>query len=118
MSIASLTSAFDKVASPCCFKHDEWGVSVLVHGNDFTALGTDEALDEYEAGLQKAFDCKIRRRLGTDESDAQEIRVLNRIVRISPEGLLYEADPRHDELLAKSLGLEDCKPVATPGIKK
>ena len=59
------------VASPCCFKHDEWGVSVVVHGDDFTALGTDEALDEYEAGLQKAFDCKIRGRLGTDESHAK-----------------------------------------------
>ena len=39
-------------------------------------------------------------------------------MRITAEGLLYEADPRHVELLAKSLGLEDCNPVATPGIKK
>ena len=30
---------------------------------------------------------------------------------------MYEADPRHVELLAKSLGLENCKPVATPGLK-
>ena len=28
-----------------------------------------------------------------------------------------EADPRHVELLAKSMGLEGCKPVATPGLK-
>ena len=33
-------------------------------------------------------------------------------------GLLYEADPRHAELLAKSMGLDDCKKVATPGVKK
>ena len=32
--------------------------------------------------------------------------------------LLYEADPRHVELLVKSMGLEGCKPVATPGIKR
>ena len=106
------------IASPCCFEHEEWGVSVVVHGDDFTALGTDEALDLYEAGLKKAFGCKIRGRLGTDVKDSKEIRILNRIVRIVEDGLLYEADPRHVELLAKSLGIQDCKPVATPGIKK
>ena len=106
------------IASPCCFKHEKWGVSVVVHGDDFTALGTDESLDLYEAGLQKAFECKICGRLGTDKKDDKEIRILNRIVRITDEGLMYEADPRHVELLAKSLGLQDCKPVATPGIKR
>ena len=105
------------IASPCCFRHDEWGVSVVVHGDDFTALGTDESLDLYEAGLAKAFETKVRGRLGLDEKDMKEIRILNRIIRITDKGLVYEADPRHVELLAKSLGMEDCKPVATPGIK-
>ena len=59
------------IASPCCFKHEKWGVSVVVHGDDFTALGTDESLDLYEAGLQKAFECKIRGRLGTDKKDGK-----------------------------------------------
>ena len=31
--------------------------------------------------------------------------------------LLYEADPRHVELLASSLNLADCKPVVTPSVK-
>ena len=106
------------VASPCCFEHKEWGVSVVVHGDDFTALGTDESLNLYEAGLQRSFDCKIRGRLGTDATDMKEIRILNRIVRIVEKGLVYEADPRHVELLVKALGMQDCKPVATPGIKK
>ena len=85
------------VASPCCFYHEKWGISVVVHGDDFTALGTDEALDLYEAGMKKAFEIKIRGRLGTDEKDDKEIRILNRIVRITPKGLFYEADPRHVE---------------------
>ena len=106
------------VGSPCCFYHSEWQVSVVVHGDDFTALGTDDALDKYEAGLKKNFECKIRGRLGLDEKDDKEIRLLNRIIRITDQGLLYEADPRHAELLAKSMGLEQCKPVATPGTKK
>ena len=45
----------------------------------------------------------------------KEMKILNRIVRIDHEGLAYEADPRHVELLVKSLGLEDCKFSSTPG---
>ena len=85
------------VASPCCFEHKEWGVAVVVHGDDLTALGTDEALDLYEAGLKKVFECKIRGRLDTDKKDMKEIRILNRIIRIVDKGLVYEADPRHVE---------------------
>ena len=91
---------------------------MVVHGDDFSALGTDESLDKYEAGLRKSFECKMRGRLGSEPDDLKEIRMLNRIIRIAPTGLLYEADPRHAELLAKSMGLDDCRKVVTPGVKK
>ena len=43
---------------------------------------------------------------------------MNRVIRIDPElGLLYEADPRHVELLSESTGLVGCSPVKTPGVK-
>jgi hypothetical protein len=106
------------LGSPCCFYHSGWKVSVVVHGDDFTALGTDDALDRYETGLKKSFECKIRGRLGMDAKDDKEIRLLNRIIRITDQGLLYEADPRHAELLAKSMNLEQCRQAATPGVKK
>ena len=106
------------VGSPCCFYHSKWKVSVVVHGDDFSALGTSDSLDKYEAGLRNSFECKMRGRLGSEPDDLKEIRMLNRIIRIVPGGLLYEADPRHAELLAKSMGLDDCKKVATPGVKK
>ena len=34
-------------ASPCCFSHEPWGAHVVVHGDDFTALGTPTGLDLY-----------------------------------------------------------------------
>ena len=89
----------------------------MVHGDDSTALGTDESLDLYEGGLAKAFETKVRGRLGLDEKDMKEIRILNRIIRITDKGLVYEAGPCHAELLAKSLNMEDCKPVATPDVR-
>ena len=105
-------------ASPCSFYHPKWKVSVVVHGDDFTALGTDASLELYEKGLASSFECKYKGRLGAEDKDLKEMRVLNRILRITPDGLMYEADPRHVELLAKSMGLETCKPVFTPGMKR
>ena len=106
------------LGSPCCFYHTEWQISVVVHGDDFTALGTDASLDKYEAGLKKSFECKMRGRLGVEAHDTKEIRLLNRIIRITDQGLLYEADPRHAELLMKAMNLEQCRHVATPGVKQ
>ena len=105
-------------ASPCCFRHPTWEVSIVVHGDDFTALGTKESLDRYEQELSKVFELKVRGRLGEGPKDDKEIRIINRIVRIMPGGLAYEADPRHAEMLARSLGIHDAKPVLTPGVKQ
>ena len=88
-----------------------------MHGDDFTALGDKQGLDAYEKALAKRFELKIRGRLGEGPDETKEIRILNRIVRIMPNGISYEADPRHAELLVKSLGLGECKPVMTPGVK-
>ena len=43
--------------------------------------------------------------------------MLNKVLRITGTALLYEADPRDGELRARSLGLEDCKCIPTPGVK-
>ena len=105
------------IASPCCFVHPEWQVSVVVHGDDFTALGSPDALNKFEEGMQKSFECKLKGRLGLGPSDCKEMRVLNRIVRVNDHGLLYEADPRHAEMLIKAFDLGEAKAVVTPGIK-
>ena len=112
-----LTWALSSVSSPCCFTHHEWNVKAVVHGDDFTAVGSPEALDKYEAGMQQSFDCKLKGRLGLDPEDCKEMRVLNRIVRITESGVLYEADPRHAEMTIKAFHLENGKSVVTPGLK-
>ena len=104
-------------ASPCCFVHDEKGISLVVHGDDFTALGVDESLNWYETELAKHFELKLRGRLGNDKGDVQEMRILNRIIRLDESGIRYEADPRQTEILIKSLGLTGSKPVISPGVK-
>ena len=47
----------------------------------------------------------------------KEKRMLNRIITLTDERVLYEADPRHHELMTSNLGLEHGKRAVTPGIK-
>eukprot|EP00969_Alexandrium_andersonii_P087899 3877494-Alexandrium_andersonii.AAC.1 len=47
--------------------------------------------------------CKVEGRLGGGPSDLQEVELLNRIIRWTPSGLLFEADPRHAEQLLRDL---------------
>ena len=105
------------VANPWIFHHAEKDLMVVVHGDDFTTLGLDADIDWFEHTLQESFEIKIRGRLGEGCSGPQEIRILNRVVSITPEGLTYEADPRHCDLLMSSLGLTSESHVATAGVK-
>ena len=43
--------------------------------------------------------------------------ILNRCVGWKSDGIHYEADPRHVEILIKQLDLANSKPVTTPGVK-
>ena len=89
---------------------------MVVHGDDFTALGTPGGVNKYKKGMADSFECNFKGRLGHGPDDVKETRVLNRIVRITDSGLLYEADPRHAEMLARAPSLETCKAMVTPGV--
>ena len=104
--------------SPCCFYHATRNISVVVHGDDFTALGTDDDLDVYEKGLAKHFELKIRGRIGEGCTGPNEIKILNRCLKLTSRGLEYEADPRHIDLLSDAFKLEKANAVGTPGVKE
>ena len=89
----------------------------MVHGEDFTSMGIQSELDWLETEFAKHFELNIRGRLGENCTGPQQIRILNRIVTLTPKGLTYEADPRHVDLLSSSLGLTSANSVATPGVK-
>jgi len=66
--------------------------------------------------MSKVYDIKTKI-LGpnADKGELQEVRVLNRVITWTPDGLTYEADQRHSELIIQELGLEGAKAVTTPG---
>ena len=103
-------------ASPCCFYNKTRDISVVVRGDDFTALGTDDDLDFYETKLAEHFELKIRRRFGEGCSGPIQIRILNSCVELTPEGLIYEVDPCHVDLLTDAFSLQKSNGVLTPGM--
>jgi hypothetical protein len=89
-------------------------VRCIVHGDDFVLSGTAAALDEVKARMHERFLLKELGRLGGDPGELRELRVLNRIVRWTPQGLKYEADPRHGEILVRGVAGAE-RALSAPG---
>ena len=105
-------------STPCVFRHEARNLRVVVHGDDFTVLGHTSDLDWFRAQIKGKYEVKFRGRLGPEENDDKSIRILNRIVEWTREGIRYEADQRHAELIVKEMGFQEgSKSVTTPGSK-
>ena len=109
------------VSNPALLHCETLDASMVVHGDDFIALGDSEALSEVERAMSDRYTIKVRAILGAGCDDAKEVRILNRYVRCKSDGgknwMEYEPDPRHAELIVKSLNLESAKGVTTPSVK-
>ena len=44
--------------------------------------------------------------------------MLNRVLTWGSDGIMYEADQRHADIVISELGLKDAKLVSTPGSKE
>lgn len=91
---------------------------MLVHGDDYMSAGSSSELDWLEKQLSKRYNIKTQR---LRDSDGQrEVKILNRIVRITPQGYEMEADPRHAELTTEQMAEYSVnkmqREVMTPGI--
>ena len=105
-------------SSPCAFHMAERDLALVVCGDDFPFCGADKDLDWITNRMAEEFEVKVRGRLGPEPKDGKEIIILNRIVKWTSKGIKYEADPRHAELIVDMLGLKNCSPVTTPGVKQ
>ena len=67
--------------------------------------------------MEEKYELTESARLGPSPTDDKEVRVLNRAVRVTTEGVEYDADPRHVEQIVRDVDLTGSKPVTTPGLK-
>ena len=101
-------------ASPCCYHHPARSLRCVVHGDDFVLVGPPAALAWAKREMDKSFLTKVIGTLGCGPDEVDELRILNRVVRWGQEGIKYEADPRHADVLCA--GLAGTAPgVSTPG---
>ena len=102
--------------STAVFYHSEEDMQLLVHGDDFLALGDEAAHQNLEKMLKQKYDLRIEGCIGPESQDGTEMTVLGCVVRYNKEdgSVEYEADPRHAELMIREMGLEDAKIVTTP----
>ena len=90
-----------------------------MHGDVFTVLGHAENLNWFRSKISEAFEVKFKARLGPEEPDDKAARVLNRVVQWTDEGITYEADQRHAEIIVKALGLKgESRTLAVPREKR
>ena len=105
------------LTSPCVFYHKDRDIETVVHGDDFTSLAVESQLVWFTNELEKVLKISNRGILGPEKHHVQEIRLLNRILAWDNDGIRYEADQRHAEILVDAFKLSDAKGVETPGVK-
>ena len=70
----------------------------LVHGDDFVCVGGSANLAWLKSQLGERFEIKTKL-MGLKAGESREERILNRVIRVTPEGWEYEADQRHADLI-------------------
>ena len=105
------------LANPCAFYHPEREIRFVVHGDGFTALGSQTECEWMAEEMRSYFELKVKARLGPKPTDDKSVRILNRIVTWDDQGIMYEGDQRHAEIIVKQLGLEGANSNGTTGGK-
>ena len=89
---------------------------MLVHGDDFVTAGKRSELLWLQTTMEKRFESK-HSRLGNSEGAVQQLKILNRSIKLTSEGIVYEADTRHVPAAIAALGLGDARSVSTPSVR-
>ena len=107
-----------RVASPCVFYHKQRGIRTYVHGDDYVSNGMPHQLDWMKKQLESKYQVKTQL-LGPDKHHQQQFKIPNHIVQWDgTQGIIYEADPRHAELVIDQVQLGNVKSVVTPGTRE
>ena len=77
----------------------------LFHGDDYASVGSLDNLRWLKGQLETTFEVKSVICGHSGETDVVwEAKMLNRIIRATPEGWEYECDQRHAEIMIEAMG--------------
>ena len=106
-------------SSPCTFCHPTYKICMAVHGDEFVSAGSYNSLRWLDEKLKGHFQIKTEV-LGEDKALLKEARLLNRVIRWRKDGIVWEPDPRHCELVWRELGMDPkvTKLLVAPGVRE
>ena len=110
--------------NPCLYFHAKRNLRTFLHGDDFATVGTKENVEWFKAVLENRFEIKTecvspsaagvggltggtpsgpspKTTNGTRMQEGSEARLLNRVVRCTPDGWEVEPDQRHADLIVQ-----------------
>ena len=100
----------------CMFQHKTREIRCLVHGDDFVSVGQPEELKWMKTKLSQRFEIKTSMvGMNAQDGEIREARILNRVIRVTPQGWEYEADQRHADLIIQETGASDKSTLSHPG---
>ena len=67
-------------STPCLFYHEPRNLRVVVYGDDFTVLGSEQELDWFRKQMSKRYEVEFKARLGGNPQDDRSVFLLNRPV--------------------------------------
>ena len=102
-------------SSPCTYAHDERGVLVVAHVDDFLLCGERSQLEWVYGKLSETWELK-RAVLGPGADESREITFLGRTITWSERGLLYSPSPKHVERLLERYDMSGSRAVVSPGV--
>ena len=102
--------------NPCMFMYADRSIVCLVHGDDLVSVGSRSDLQWMKERLAGRFEVKTQM-VGprADLGDVSEARILNRVIRVTPQGWEYEADQRHADLIIREADVEKKSVLTHPG---
>ena len=80
---------------------------MVVHGDDFTFLGDDVALDWCTTIMQEEYDTGNRGRLAPDKHDQKSITVVHRCLAWRNDGIYDDPNHRHADTNIDEMGVQN-----------
>ena len=95
--------------------HKSGNIRLTRHGDDFIIVAPCKEIEWLVKEMEKGYELKYTI-VGPEAGPSKEVRILNKRVRWTQDGIQYECDRRHAEIVVGLLGMEGMKPLSSPGL--
>ena len=102
-------------ATACNFVHKSRNIRLTCHGDDFIIVALCKEIEWLVKEMEKEHELKYTI-VGPEAGLSKEVRILNRRVRWTQDGIQYECDRRHADIVVGLLGMEEMKPLSSPAL--